>query len=232
MQVPTIEFLDERLITALKEGKRVPWWSFEDINVSIHVAPETKELLVSVTRPYKDGGLELIRSYAITCESLDRVNQVLTSDYYKLLAELDDGYTFSGHDSDKRILGFLHSLKTPSKESTTVGRKDDKGKLRYSLIPWQVLEGLASVLTFGAKKYAPNNWKVLVDPEERYEDAMWRHIMEYKKGERLDSDSKLPHLWHAVTNLAFLIYFDIKKDSCSKGISDVQKTDTDNDNNK
>jgi len=92
------------------------------------------------------------------------------------------------------------------------GKKDDNGKLKYHLIPWQVLEGLASVLTFGAKKYAPENWRVLADPEERYEDAMWRHIMEYKKGNRLDKDSKMPHLWHAVTNLAFLIYFEAQSE--------------------
>jgi hypothetical protein len=104
----------------------------------------------------------------------------------------------------------------------TIGKKDDSGKLKYHLIPWQVLEGLASVLTFGAKKYAPDNWKILVDPEERYEDAMWRHIMEYKKGNRLDKDSKMPHLWHAITNLAFLIYFDEQSER-SEGDSHDQK---------
>lgn len=123
-------------------------------------------------------------------------------------------------------------MQVPTIEEKAIGRKDDKGKLRYGLIPAQVLEALAAVLTFGARKYAPENWRLLSDPEQRYEDALWRHLMEYKKGERLDSDSKLPHLWHAVTNLAFLIYFDAKKNSCSKGISDAQKTETGNDNNK
>jgi hypothetical protein len=94
-----------------------------------------------------------------------------------------------------------------------------------------VIEALAAVLTFGAKKYAPNDWKLLADPEQRYENAMWRHLMEYKKGERLDSDSQLPHLWHAVTNLAFLIYFDAKKDSCSKGTPNVPEDDTSKNSN-
>lgn len=88
--------------------------------------------------------------------------------------------------------------------------KFDKDKLRYSLIPPIALQGLAEVLTFGAKKYKPNNWK-LVDDNTRYIDALYRHLEAWRAGEELDKDSKLSHLKHAITNIAFLIYLEDKK---------------------
>ena len=87
------------------------------------------------------------------------------------------------------------------------GIKFDSEKLRYDLIPHEVLEGLAEVLTYGAKKYADNNWKN-VDPK-RYEAAMFRHYIAFKKGEQNDSESSLHHLKHMLTNAAFLLYFNV-----------------------
>ena len=37
--------------------------------------------------------------------------------------------------------------------------KHDKGKLRYDLIPPEALEALVQVYTYGATKYAPDNWR-------------------------------------------------------------------------
>jgi len=93
------------------------------------------------------------------------------------------------------------------KEDTPTGRKDDKGKLRYSLIPPSATRALAEVLTFGAEKYEANNWKHVEDAESRYLDAVYRHLEAYRQGERLDDESGLPHLAHAMTNIAFLTHF-------------------------
>lgn len=41
------------------------------------------------------------------------------------------------------------------------GKKDDKDKLRYDLIPWCIDEELAKVVTHGAEKYGENNWAEL-----------------------------------------------------------------------
>ena len=84
------------------------------------------------------------------------------------------------------------------------GRKDDSGKARFDLIPFGPLEDIAKVLTFGAKKYAPNNWQVVQDGKERYEAAMLRHIAAYKQGELNDPETGLPHLAHAGCCLMFL----------------------------
>lgn len=85
--------------------------------------------------------------------------------------------------------------------------KFDTGKLRYGLIPPEATKALASVLTYGAKKYKPNNWKQAEDTE-RYVDALYRHLEAWRGGEEFDDESKLSHLSHALTNIAFLIHFE------------------------
>lgn len=84
--------------------------------------------------------------------------------------------------------------------------KFDKGKLRYGLIPPQATKAIAEVLTYGAKKYKPNNWQ-LGEPD-RYVDALYRHLEAWRAGEKLDPESGLSHLAHAITNISFLLYFD------------------------
>lgn len=83
------------------------------------------------------------------------------------------------------------------------GMKLDDGKLRYDLIPHIVTESLAAVLTYGAKKYKPENWRS-VDPQ-RYVAAAERHWHAYLAGELIDSESGLPHLAMAMTNFGFLL---------------------------
>lgn len=84
-------------------------------------------------------------------------------------------------------------------------------KLRYSLIPAEVDEELARILTYGAAKYAPNNWKKCKD-SSYYEDALFRHLQCYRKGEHIDPESGFHHLSHALCNLAFLVYFEVTND--------------------
>lgn len=85
--------------------------------------------------------------------------------------------------------------------------KFDTDKLRYDLIPSEAMEALAKVLTYGAKKYKPGNWKNATDID-RYTAALYRHLEAWRKGEEVDEESGLPHLAHAITNVAFLIWFE------------------------
>lgn len=85
--------------------------------------------------------------------------------------------------------------------------KFDSGKLRYGLIPPEATKALAEVLTYGAKKYKPNNWQQVDDPT-RYVDALYRHLEAWRAGEKHDKESGLLHLAHALTNIAFLIHFE------------------------
>jgi tRNA(Arg) A34 adenosine deaminase TadA len=88
------------------------------------------------------------------------------------------------------------------------GMKFDTAKLRLDLVPPGPIEALAAVLTYGAKKYKPNNWRSV--EAERYVAAFERHWLAYRQGGILDPESKLPHLAHCMTNLAFLLELNYK----------------------
>ena len=92
----------------------------------------------------------------------------------------------------------------------TGGLKFDAGKLRYSLIPPEATRALAEVLTFGARKYAPNSWQTVPNAPERYLDALMRHLEAHRSGELYDPESNLPHVYHLLCNAAFLAYFTTK----------------------
>ena len=95
-----------------------------------------------------------------------------------------------------------------TKLAAGIGTKFDSGKLRYSLIPPAATKALAEVLTFGAQKYAANSWQNVPNAEERYLDALMRHLEAYRSGEIIDPDSNLPHMAHILCNAAFLMHFE------------------------
>ena len=81
--------------------------------------------------------------------------------------------------------------------------------MQYSLIPSSATHALAEVLTYGANKYAPNNWQLVDNGEVRYMDALFRHLEAFRSGETHDPESGIHHLAHVLTNVAFLHYLDI-----------------------
>jgi hypothetical protein len=86
--------------------------------------------------------------------------------------------------------------------------KHDSEKLRPSLFPINAYEDILKVIEYGARKYEKDNWRECEDLT-RYIDACERHIIEYKKGNKIDSgESRLKHLAHAATNLIFILELD------------------------
>ena len=81
--------------------------------------------------------------------------------------------------------------------------KFDDDKIRFELIPPEWELALAKVLTYGAKKYKPDNWRK--GEISRYHGAVMRHWNAYRSGEWLDPETNMPHLWHMFTNVGFLI---------------------------
>jgi len=65
---------------------------------------------------------------------------------------------------------------------------------------------LAAVLTFGARKYKPGNWKECTDTG-RYLAAAHRHL---NATEELDDETNLPHRDHLLCNLMFLYVLGLK----------------------
>lgn len=70
---------------------------------------------------------------------------------------------------------------------------------------------VAKVLTFGAKKYAANSWQTLENAEERYTDALYRHMNAIHRGELVDPESGLLHAAHVACNAMFLLWFAITR---------------------
>lgn len=81
----------------------------------------------------------------------------------------------------------------------------NEGKAQWHLVDFKSLEPLVRVLEYGAKKYAPNNWKKGA-PKEQYLDCIMRHLVEVMDGNELDAESKQHHMGHIMANAMFYIY--------------------------
>jgi len=94
--------------------------------------------------------------------------------------------------------------------------KFDTDKLRYDLTPSEWSEGDAQILTGGAKKYKPNNWRQVPKKDiMKYYAACERHMQDWRKFMEGKPDSEIfdrgegglgyHHLKNARTNLGFLL---------------------------
>lgn len=95
--------------------------------------------------------------------------------------------------------------------SKTGAMRDNKGKLPFSLVPYEVVEAIAAVLyyssTEGGGKYPKNNWKKGAEHSIPM-DSLLRHSLKRCRGEMKDEDSGLNHSWHMLVNAAFLVYYE------------------------
>jgi hypothetical protein len=96
------------------------------------------------------------------------------------------------------------------------GMKTNKGKLRWSLLPFEVLKDVVKVFMSGSKKYADDNWRINVKENPRYYyDALMRHYEElhtdrFEKSRActtIDKDSGLPTLAHIIANGLILLWY-------------------------
>ncbi len=89
------------------------------------------------------------------------------------------------------------------------GVKHDDSKPRPELLPPRALLAVSEVLAYGAQKYAPDNWRKVPEARTRYIGAALRHILAHMRGERLDPESKQPHLAHAVCSILFTLELEL-----------------------
>ena len=104
-------------------------------------------------------------------------------------------------------------IKSPTEEikGYVIGTKYDEDKLQYSLVPSYALQEVARNLTLGLKKYRErDNWKKVPQANQRYLDALYRHLEAHRRGEIYDPDSSvkdMPHMAAVAVNAMFLLEF-------------------------
>lgn len=86
------------------------------------------------------------------------------------------------------------------------GLRFNANKPRFDLVDASATEGLARVLTFGASKYSPNNWRNGLSFTETI-GSLERHVAAIKRGEFVDSESGEQHIDHVQCNAMFLSFF-------------------------
>jgi hypothetical protein len=62
--------------------------------------------------------------------------------------------------------------------------------------------------TFGADKYTLHGWLAVENGEERYMDALFRHLL---ADEETDAESDLPHLAHAAWNALAVLELHLRR---------------------
>lgn len=94
----------------------------------------------------------------------------------------------------------------------TPGAKLDEGKNRLGLVLMDFASALmevGKVGTYGAKKYTDHGWVTVLGAEQRYTDALFRHLLAEGTGELQDPDTHLLHAahvaWNALARLRFII---------------------------
>jgi hypothetical protein len=96
-----------------------------------------------------------------------------------------------------------------------VGVKFDQGKPEMALMPFDALENISAVFTYGAKKYDADNWAHGMR-WRRMASALLRHVSSWIIGEDKDKESGFDHLAHAGCCLLMLYALTIR----NKGTDD------------
>ena len=99
------------------------------------------------------------------------------------------------------------SLNYVYKESS--GIKHDQDKPMMALLPFDALYEVSKVFTFGAKKYAPHNWRKGFE-WSRLASASLRHFTAWINGEDRDPETGELHLAHWVATGLMLLAHQLK----------------------
>jgi len=104
------------------------------------------------------------------------------------------------------------------------GKKFDSDKPRMDLLPPKAILEVAKVLSFGAQKYDPENWRLLDNLQSRYTAGALRHIFAHMNGEKDDPESNISHLAHALCCLLFKLEIELENAQIEE--EKPRKTDT------
>ena len=96
-------------------------------------------------------------------------------------------------------------------ESNEENRKSDI-KPRYDLIPPELLEGTATILTLSEDKHKDNSWELGNMTWGQHFSALMRHLWKWWSPLHPDTDDETgrSHLWHAASRIGFLIAYEVR----------------------
>jgi hypothetical protein len=78
-------------------------------------------------------------------------------------------------------------------------------KTPFRLIPKSALVCMAWVMSLGAKKYGPFNWRENDVRMTVYTEAAMRHLIAIETGEDIDPESGQPHAAHVMSCMGIII---------------------------
>ncbi|ANY29519.1 dCMP deaminase [Pseudoalteromonas phage PH1] len=165
-----------------------------------------KDLVLHVTHPPCPACAKAIASHGIT--KVKVIEAFMKFDGDKTRYDLVDGdfgdtlFTITPEDCSIERQLFLLERQLRSKDLAK-NQKLATYTLMQKMVKYGALkafEEVAEVLTFGARKYKPNNWRQCED-YGRYLAAAWRHHL---AEDETDEESGLPHRAHFMTNIMFL----------------------------
>lgn len=96
------------------------------------------------------------------------------------------------------------------KDTKSEGIKHDQQKIRWDLVPFDAVNEIAKVLTFGAEKYAARNWEKGMNWSRAF-GALQRHLTRWFHGQDKDKETRLTHLANAGCCLFFLLAWELRK---------------------
>jgi len=132
--------------------------------------------------------------------NLDAYVKFIPADYTLMPDSKEFKYVEYNHTTYEAIDDVLNT--------TAEGMKFDNGKPDYSLLPFAAVDEVVKVLTYGAAKYDRFNWEKV--EAVRYQAATMRHFSTHMQGEKIDPESGISHLAHAICSLLYLLDFELK----------------------
>jgi len=125
--------------------------------------------------------------------------------------DVSAGHVAEVLEVDRALVEHLMSrISSPNwREPIAEGQKFDSDKLRYELLPPELLEEVARVLTFGAHKYSVRNWELGMAWSRPFA-ALMRHMWAWWRGEDKDPETGYSHLSHAACCIAFLVSYEAR----------------------
>lgn len=88
-------------------------------------------------------------------------------------------------------------------EKATKALRYNDGKPDWTLLDYPSLLPMVDVMTYGATKYARDNWRLPSDNKAEPLQSAMRHLIALIGGEEFDKESGMRHTGHIMANMMF-----------------------------